>query len=105
MKNNPIGILDSGVGGLSIVSAIHEQLPLESIIYVGDSSYVPYGEKMEAEIFFEERVKPSISFAQKYHLLGKEYCIFTLFIIRVMFNIKFCSVGREEAYLFINLAY
>ncbi|WP_229817114.1 glutamate racemase [Thalassotalea profundi] len=44
MQNNqPIGIFDSGVGGLSITRAIHQLLPNESFIYLADSLYAPYG--------------------------------------------------------------
>lgn len=41
----PIGIFDSGVGGLSILKAIQQQLPNENLIYVADSAYAPYGDK------------------------------------------------------------
>lgn len=41
----PIGLYDSGVGGLSVWHAVHQRLPQESLIYVADTAYVPYGEK------------------------------------------------------------
>ncbi|MCB1887225.1 MAG: glutamate racemase [Rhodocyclaceae bacterium] len=41
----PIGVFDSGVGGLTVVRALMERLPLESIIYFGDTARVPYGIK------------------------------------------------------------
>ena len=41
----PIGIFDSGLGGLTIVKAVHELLPQESIIYFGDTAHLPYGDK------------------------------------------------------------
>ena len=40
---DPIGIFDSGVGGLSVLRAIRQQLPTESIIYFADQAHVPYG--------------------------------------------------------------
>jgi len=43
MNNNPIGIFDSGIGGLTVVKEIIRQLPNESIIYLGDTARVPYG--------------------------------------------------------------
>jgi len=49
--NNPIGIIDSGVGGLSIASTLIKKLPNESIIYLADSKNCPYGEKSKAEIY------------------------------------------------------
>lgn len=41
----PIGVFDSGVGGLSVLSEIRRLLPGESLLYVADSGHVPYGEK------------------------------------------------------------
>lgn len=41
----PVGIFDSGVGGLSVLAEIRRQLPRESLLYVADSGHVPYGEK------------------------------------------------------------
>jgi glutamate racemase len=43
--NNPIGVFDSGIGGLSVVRALMARLPFESIIYFGDTARVPYGVK------------------------------------------------------------
>ncbi|MDX1684863.1 MAG: glutamate racemase [Saprospiraceae bacterium] len=44
-SSNPIGIFDSGVGGLTVANAIHEQLPDEHLIYFGDTAHLPYGDK------------------------------------------------------------
>src|SRR6185436_12480620 len=44
-ENSPVGIFDSGVGGLTILRAIREALPHEDLIYVADSAHLPYGEK------------------------------------------------------------
>jgi glutamate racemase len=46
----PIGIFDSGVGGLTVARAILDQLPHEQIVYVGDTANVPYGPKPIAEV-------------------------------------------------------
>lgn len=43
MSERPIGIFDSGVGGLSILKAIREHLPNENLLYFADSKYAPYG--------------------------------------------------------------
>lgn len=45
INNNPIGIFDSGIGGLTVASAIHKVLPNESIVYFGDTAHMPYGDK------------------------------------------------------------
>jgi len=51
MENNkPIGIFDSGIGGTSIWTAIHQLLPNEKTIYLADSKNAPYGQKSKAEI-------------------------------------------------------
>jgi glutamate racemase len=50
MRNRPIGIFDSGVGGLTIYKEIHKLLPDENIIYLADSKNAPYGEKSKEEI-------------------------------------------------------
>ena len=46
----PIGVFDSGVGGLTVLRQIYQQLPNESIIYVGDTARLPYGIRSQAEI-------------------------------------------------------
>ncbi|MDR1942306.1 MAG: glutamate racemase [Endomicrobium sp.] len=45
LKNKPIGIFDSGFGGLTVMSAISKALPAENLIYFGDTAHVPYGSK------------------------------------------------------------
>lgn len=49
-NNHPIGLFDSGIGGTSIWSAIHELLPNEDTIYLADSKNAPYGQKSKDEI-------------------------------------------------------
>jgi glutamate racemase len=46
----PIGILDSGVGGLTVARAVLDQLPHEAVLYVGDTAHGPYGPKPIAEV-------------------------------------------------------
>ena len=50
MHNNPIGIFDSGVGGITILNSIKEIMPNEDIIYFSDNLNSPYGQKSEEEI-------------------------------------------------------
>ena len=50
MDNRPIGIMDSGVGGLTVARVLHEKYPKESIIFLGDSLRNPYGERTRDEI-------------------------------------------------------
>lgn len=49
-NNNPIGVFDSGIGGTSIWSAIHDLLPNEQTIYLADSKNAPYGQRTKEEI-------------------------------------------------------
>lgn len=50
MKEKPIGILDSGVGGLTVVKEIFRQLPNEKVIYFGDTARCPYGPRDPEEV-------------------------------------------------------
>src|SRR3954470_17344468 len=49
-RNLPIGIFDSGVGGLTVYRALHERLPDERFVYLGDTARVPYGTKSLATV-------------------------------------------------------
>ncbi len=49
-KNAPIGIFDSGIGGLTVAHAIKAELPNEDLIYFGDTAHLPYGDKSTATI-------------------------------------------------------
>src|SRR6187401_2186491 len=46
----PIGIFDSGVGGLTVYRALHDRLPNEHFVYLGDTARVPYGTKSLATV-------------------------------------------------------
>lgn len=53
----PIGIFDSGIGGLTVASAIHRLLPQEQLIYFGDTAHLPYGDKSpEAIKYFSLKI-------------------------------------------------
>ena len=49
-QNQAIGVMDSGVGGISVLKHIHALLPHENLIYLADSKYAPYGNKTAQEI-------------------------------------------------------
>ena len=67
MDTRPIGIIDSGSGGLSIWNAISTLLPHESILYVGDHAHAPYGGKTRT--FIRTRVKKCLAY-----LIEKKQC-------------------------------
>lgn len=48
--DDPIGVFDSGMGGVSVVHSIHQAMPNENILFLGDSKYNPYGLKSKEEI-------------------------------------------------------
>src|SRR5919112_5616050 len=50
MSVDAIGVFDSGVGGLTVVSALRRRLPRESILYLGDTARLPYGSKSEETV-------------------------------------------------------
>ena len=58
-KNAPIGLFDSGIGGLTVVKAMKKILPNENIIYVGDNKRAPYGPRSPVQIveFMHEILK------------------------------------------------
>ncbi|MFZ6732369.1 glutamate racemase [Undibacterium sp. Ji42W] len=49
-RSAPIGVFDSGLGGLSVLQHIRQTLPHEALLYVADSGFAPYGDKTSAEI-------------------------------------------------------
>jgi glutamate racemase len=49
-RDLPIGVFDSGVGGLTVLKALRERLPAESLIYLGDTARLPYGTKSAAAV-------------------------------------------------------
>lgn len=57
VKEQPIGVFDSGVGGLTVAHAIKQILPGESIVYFGDTAHLPYGDKSAESIrSYSERI-------------------------------------------------
>ncbi len=50
LTNRPVGVFDSGVGGLTVAHAIKQILPDETLVYFGDTAHLPYGDKSEGAI-------------------------------------------------------
>ena len=50
LRQRPIGVFDSGLGGLTVLRALHARLPCEDLIYFGDTARVPYGTKGERTV-------------------------------------------------------
>ena len=55
MSRQPIGVFDSGIGGLSVLQALQAALPLEHFVYLDDSLYAPYGERGDAHAIARSR--------------------------------------------------
>lgn len=97
MNNQPIGMFDSGVGGLTVLSEIKRALPNEDIIYLGDTKSFPYGNKSEqtilelsrrcVEFLLKKNVKLIViacgtATSQALEILQKEYDIPIIGIIK-----------------------
>ena len=67
MKNAPIGVFDSGIGGLSILKALRTELPHESFVYIADSGNAPYGEKGDDFVIARSRALTSALIDQDGH--------------------------------------
>lgn len=105
-KNSPIGIFDSGVGGLTVMNEVIKSLPNESIIYFGDLKRMPYGPKSKellieyskeiADFLIEKGVKAIVvacgsASSNAYHTLQKDY------------NIKIFEVITPAAFVASNV--
>lgn len=55
LNNRPIGVFDSGVGGLTVAHAIKQILPGENLVYFGDTAHLPYGDKSAESIIYYSR--------------------------------------------------
>lgn len=88
LKASPIGVFDSGLGGLTVVHELRRQLPKESILYFGDLARLPYGTKSSAQIrrfsvenaefLLQKKVKALViacnsSSSAAYHLLKRRF--------------------------------
>jgi len=103
MKNKPIGIFDSGVGGLTVVKQIFKRLPDEEIVYLGDTARVPYGTKSPETIkrFAVENADFLMKFKVKLIVVACNTVSSTsLDILREKFSIPIVGVikpGAEKA--------
>jgi glutamate racemase len=97
-QNKPIGVIDSGVGGISVVKCIRTHLPHENLIYVADSKFAPYGEKSNEEI--THRVLTAFDFLNKQEVKSVVIACNTataasIHIVRRKFN--YPIIGMEPA--------
>ena len=65
-RNKPIGIFDSGVGGLTVVNHLLEVLPNENFIFFADSANIPYGNKDRKQL--KKLVADDINFISKFDI-------------------------------------
>ncbi|HSV51518.1 MAG TPA: glutamate racemase [Burkholderiaceae bacterium] len=65
--HNPIGVFDSGVGGLSILRALRAELPVEDFVYLADTGFAPYGERGDA--FVIERTRAIVQRLRDEHAI------------------------------------
>jgi len=102
MTNNaPIGIFDSGVGGLTVVKEVMSQLPNESIIYFGDTARVPYGSKSKETILTYSRQIVSFLLSKKVKAIViacNTATAFSLDIIKKEISVPIIGVIEPGAY-------
>jgi glutamate racemase len=96
-NNRPIGIFDSGIGGLTVVKEVIRELPGENIIYFGDTARVPYGNKSRRAIikFSVENVKFLLKFGVKFIIVAcNTSSSFALAALRRKFDVPVLGVIR-----------
>lgn len=95
-KNLPIGIFDSGIGGLTVYKKLRKLLPNEDIIYFGDTYRAPYGSRKKAEIYqFVDEIMTFMSLSSV--KLGVVACnsITVLGIDSISYNYNFDLIGNS----------
>lgn len=98
MNNNPIGVFDSGMGGLSVWRELCRQLPEESIVYFGDGANCPYGEKPADAVvgYIENAVRELLAYEVKLIVLAcNTATMAAVKYLRSKYDIPF--VGMEPA--------
>jgi len=55
VRSGPVGVFDSGIGGLSVLKALRAELPNDNFIYIADNGHAPYGERDEAHVITRSR--------------------------------------------------
>jgi len=88
MDKRPIGVIDSGIGGLTVIDSIQKILPNEDIIYIGDNINVPYGNRQEEEIY--ELTMKMLKFLEKKNVKLVAIACNTISAISKEFEGKFC---------------
>ncbi len=100
MDNRPIGIFDSGVGGLSVLQELQKAMPKENYIYYGDTKNIPYGDKTTEEIikYSKETVRFLMKFDMKLCIIAcNTISIVALEELKKTFDMKFISIVRSGA--------
>lgn len=98
MNNSPIGVFDSGMGGLSVWRELRAALPHESLVYYGDGANCPYGEKSSEEVleYIKAGVERLVSEGVKMVILAcNTATVIAIKQLREMYDIPF--VGMEPA--------
>ncbi len=80
MDNRPIGVMDSGIGGLTVAKALYAAYPQEGIVFLGDTKRNPYGERTKEEII-------DFSFAIKDFLLQHDVKMILIACNTISFNV------------------
>jgi glutamate racemase len=100
INNNPIGIFDSGFGGLTVMSEICKVLPYENLIYFGDTAHVPYGSKSQNTVIKFSKEIASFLIKQKVKLIViacNTATAFALPVLQKKFKIPIIGVIKPGA--------
>ncbi|MDR0723880.1 MAG: glutamate racemase [Endomicrobium sp.] len=100
INNSPIGIFDSGFGGLTVMSAIHKALPCENLIYFGDTAHVPYGSKSQNAVIKFSNEIASFLVKQQVKLIViacNTATAFALPVLQKKFNVPIIGVIKPGA--------
>jgi len=107
LKHRPIGIFDSGLGGLTVVKAIRKELPKEKLVYFGDTARIPYGNKSPETI-----VRYARQIIRYFQRVQKVKCVvvacntssaWALEAVRKEFNLPILGVIEPGAYAAVEV--
>ena len=87
MNNNPIGIFDSGIGGLTVLKKIIQVLPNEKYIYYADIDNVPYGTKPKEDVkkLSGEAISSIMTYEKEEHFLSELTTLLSSFLVIIVF--------------------
>ena len=99
----PIGVFDSGLGGLTVLNAIKKIIPNENIVYVGDTARVPYGNKSTPLIVQYASQITKFLFLTTLHFLNQNFFTINAAIVIVYLLIPFLQMMILKKYIKMSI--